>query len=516
MKGIIRIILLFSLSMVIYGCTGGNKTPFEKFVNEVPSSINKDYVLPSQFNFEEIEWFLNGEKLEDNKIAFYYTDVDVTASLTAKIKDETVNREIKIAKTNFVTNLSIDTVYNQPIVSKEDYVRAELKLSNAGAFNTTIESFRIRGRGNSTWGYSKKPYRLKFDERVSILGMKPGKDYVLLAEHNDKTLMRNYVAHYLSQYLNLPHTLETRYISLTLNGYYQGLYLLTEQVKVEKTRLNIDESEDLDGGFLLEMERDYERTIAEGDEDLHWFRIENPNPYDRFKEGDINKHIDMYYVVKSPDMEDYSSEIVAGKLDYMKKYIRDFQASVETDTYDEYIDVDNFIDYFMLSEFMKQVDVGMSSVYITKDKGGKMQMGPIWDFDISSGNGNYYAYGPKGFWADYHPWFAILMKRPEFQQKFIARFNEFMELYFDKMVLEIERVEKLISFEANRNFIKWTMHPIDGWNPNPNEMLAIHTHAGQVDYFVDYLTKRKNWIIQTLNTKGYIGYLLNNDEGWDK
>lgn len=514
MKKSINIILFFGIILLLSGCFNNNKTEFMKLVSNIPTKLKEDYILIDKMNDETIKWSIDGEVLNDNIIKYFYTTEDVKLELKGELSNETVYKNITISKTNFVTSLVINTVNNKDVVSKDDYLRAELELEGAGFFDLNVESFRIRGRGNSTWGYVKKPYRLNFDESVSMLGMKPGKNYVLLAEHNDKSLMRNYVAHYLSQYLNLPHTLETRYVTLTLNGDYKGLYLMTEQVAVDKNRLNIDVSEDVEGGFLIELEREYDRAVAEGKENRDWFRMQNPNPYDRNNGGNKELYQELYYVVKSPKLKDYDDKVSSNKINYYKKYFSDFEDSILNDTYEEYINVENFIDYFILTELMKQVDVGYSSVFITKDKNEKMNVGPIWDFDISSGNGNYYAYGPKGYWVDYNPWFGMLIKRKGFEEKYIKRFNEIINLYFVDLINEINRVEKYISSDAIKNFKRWGMHLDDGFNPNPVEMLNLETHKEQVMYLVKYLTERKIWLQSSLNTKGYYGFMGDEDEGW--
>ncbi|MCR1808796.1 CotH kinase family protein [Haploplasma modicum] len=513
MKRYIFFIMFFLSIFTITGC-GVKKSEFQKFIDRIPDIISKDYVLPETFKHEKIIWKLDNQELEDNRLEFIYSDEDLELSLVAIVKNDVAMKTVKIKKTNFVTELNINTTNNLEITSKEDYLRANLKISDAGFFNTEIESARIRGRGNSTWGYEKKPYRIKFDTDTSILGMKPATDYVLLAEHNDKSLMRNYIAHYFSRFLNLPHQLETRYVRLVLNGDYKGLYLLTEQVAVSENRLNIDTSDDIDGGFLLEFEREFDRANAEGKENVDWFRMKNPNPNDRNNNGNTELYQEVYYVVKSPKIKSFDKNIQESKINYYKEYINKFEQSVSSDEYDKYINVDSFIDYFVLTELMKQVDIGYSSVYIVKDKNEKMQMGPIWDFDISSGNGNYYAYGPKGFWSDYNPWFGILIKNNSFKEKYISRFNEIIDLYFSKVLSEIDRVLDYITIDAKRNFKRWDMFMNDGFNPNPIEMLELKTHDKQVEYLKSYLTERKNWILKTLNNEGYIGYLGEEDEGW--
>ena len=100
---------------------------------------------------------------------------------------------------------------------------------------------------------------------------------------------------------------------------------------------------------MIELETE-DRIWREGIENYNWFTVDN-----------------RYFLVKSPDVEDYPEAIVTSKITYMKTYLNDFLASIETDTYDTYIDTDNFIDYFILAEFFKQVDIGYSSVFAFKD-----------------------------------------------------------------------------------------------------------------------------------------------------
>jgi hypothetical protein len=343
---------------------------------------------------------------------------------------------------------------------------------------------QIRGRGNSSWEYPKKPYKIKFDSRTSLLGMAKAKDYVLLAEYNDKSLIRNYMAHYMTGFLDTGHQLETRFVNLYLNGSFRGVYLLTEQIEVDKNRLNIDESDLASGGFLIELETE-DRIWREGIENYNWFTVDN-----------------RYFLVKSPDVEDYPEAVVTSKITYMKTYLNDFLASIETDTYDTYIDTDNFIDYFILAEFFKQVDIGYSSVFAFKDLDQKLMMGPSWDFDISSGNGNYYDYTYQNYWVDYNPWFYKLIQKDSFETRFIARFNDIMNNHFDAFIAEIDYVSGQLYPHAIRNFEKWDILGIYVW-PNPQEMVEANTYSKQISYLKTYLTMRKDWLQNELNDQGY-------------
>lgn len=486
MKRIMLVLLVVLTSIIMIGCTDDQVTErFEAFVMDLDDAITTDMSLPSTFEDIPVSYYYMDEKIE--VIDFIYTNKDLLMTIEVVLEAETevrLSKDIQISKSDIIHSLYITTENEQDIVSKDDYINGKVSLESDGPFAKEDLEMRIKGRGNSTWTYPKKPYKIKFDERQSLLGMAEAKDYVLLAEYNDKALMRNYLAHYFSQFLNFDRYLETRHVSLFVNDVYQGVYLLTEQVEVDSNRLDIDQSDLFNGGFLIELEAD-ERVGQEGIEDIDWFRVDGRN-----------------FVIKSPDMEDYSQEVVQGKINYMKAYLNDFIDAIENDTYEDYIDVDSFIDYFILAEIFKQVDVGYSSVYAHKDVDGKLKMGPIWDFDISSGNGDYYDYGPENYWVDYNPWFNKLIEKESFETRYISRFNEVVDQYFDLLIEELEYVSTLLIPFANTNFATWDIMGQYVW-PNPPEMVEANTYQKQIAYLKGYLSERAIWLQNEINTHGF-------------
>lgn len=486
MKKSILVILFLCMTITLYSCVKDREfNEFEKFILDLNYTITKDTDLPETFNSIPISYYYNDEKIENIKYPYSNKDIEMTLDAVLESENEIrISKQILIKKSEIIYDLYITTDNQLEITSKDDYIRASLSLEDDGSFSQENLGMRIRGRGNSTWAYPKKPYRIKFDERQSLLGMAEAKDYVLLAEYNDKSLMRNYLAHFFSQFLNVDRYLETRYVSLFLNGIYQGIYLLTEQVEVDSNRLSIDVSEQSDGGFLIELEAD-DRIEQEGIENVDWFSVQERS-----------------FVIKSPDMEDYSNEIVSHKIDYMKIYLNAFLNSIENDTYGDFIDVDNFIDFFILAELFKQVDIGYSSVYTYKDIDQKLKMGPFWDFDISSGNGDYYDYGPEGYWVDYNPWFNKLIEKQSFETAYITRFNEVVDLYFDDLIFELDYISNLLYPYAIDNFATWTILDEYVW-PNPKEMVEANTYLKQITYLKVYLIQRQDWLTNELNTYGF-------------
>jgi hypothetical protein len=481
MKKIYLMISAFFLLVMVLGCEV-TTIEFEPFLESLPGEISGDLTLTDKYDQHPITYTYNGKTIGEVFRRPYFNK-DTMITLDVMYRGKTYEKRMLVKAAPIIHDLHIETENQLEVTSKETYIKGSVSIGGS-AYATSNLSMQIRGRGNSTWGFPKKPYRIKFDERQSILGMDSARDYVLLAEYTDKSLLRNYAAHYFSQFLNIGHVIETRFVSVYFNGSYQGVYLLTEQVEQDRNRLNIDVSEDLDGGFLIELETE-DRIWQEGDENIDWFRAGNHN-----------------FVIKSPKMREYSSSIISGKIDYMKNYIRGFLDAIPTNKYDTYIDVDNFVDFFILSELFKQVDIGYSSVYSYKDKGELLKMGPAWDFDISSGNGDYYDSSFSGYWVDYNPWFYQLIQNKAFETKFIHRFKSLMDNHFSDLINEIDYVSNLLETEANRNFDKWQILGIYVW-PNPPEMVAQDTYRKQINYLKDYLIQRKNWLYHELTTNGY-------------
>ena len=224
---------------------------------------------------------------------------------------------------------------------------------------------RIRGRGNSTWEwYPKKPYRIKLDEKVEILGLDANKDWVLLANYRDPTNLMNTFVFEMGQGLGMPYTNHTRFVEVTLNGDYKGLYQLTEQVEVAKGRVDIGKKK----GWLLSLDVDDGPKEAPGAVDNFWSEVYR-----------------MPVCVKSPEAEDYATP------ETLREDARDALATLETaiqqhdyDALAKLCDIPVMIDYLLIQEFVYNVEVAAPrSIFLYKDKGddAKWTFGPLWDFD---------------------------------------------------------------------------------------------------------------------------------------
>ena len=283
----------------------------------------------------------------------------------------------------------IRTQGGQKIPSKnEDWLTATVKIYNPDWTVHLEGETGIRGRGNTTWSYPKKPYALKLKDKQEVLGMPKHKRWVLLANWMDRTLLRNAVSFNLASRSSLAYTPKGEFVELFVNDVHMGNNFLCEHIKVDKTRVNIDEldEDEVDGGYILELDSYFDE------------------PY-KFKSAVRN----LPYMFKDPD------EVNSDQFTFIQDYVNNLEKSLYDNSrfaereYTEYIDQQSFADWWIIMELTGIWEPNHpKSTYMHKDKGGKLTMGPVWDFD----------------WETYMPmsWFRIkdalyygrLFQDPEF------------------------------------------------------------------------------------------------------
>lgn len=354
---------------------------------------------------------------------------------------------------------------------------------------TGVLSAKIRGRGHSTWEWPKKPYKIKLEEKASILGMTPSKEWALIANYADESLMRNLVAFDMARYMGtFSFTPKAVPVNMYLNGVYQGVYTISEQVEAKESRLRIDYREDTPNtGYLLEIGGADHDTEIKG---LQYF--------------DLPSGCAMDIAIKSPKDEKLTQE----NYDYIYKFMCLADEAVTTlNGYETYIDVDSFIDWFLLHELTYNLDSCFHrSCYITKDRGGKLKMGPVWDFDLAFGN--MYMDNPDyDDWATVGNsnsesyigvnWFNYLMADESFRSRARSRWDEIGEELLAVAQESVDAWQKTLAPSADQNFAVWdTLGSASGFQPVG--MKNISTYNEQVAYIRRFLTKRAAWISDNL------------------
>ena len=256
--------------------------------------------------------------------------------------------------------MNINTANGAKITSKENYVDCSISMQHINKdWNFEDVEAEIRGRGNSSWKwYDKKPYRIKFKKKQSLLGLEEAKSWVLLAEYRDPTDLMNTFVFELGHMAGMPFTNHNRYVEVTLNGEYIGLYHLTEQVQQNKARVNIDEKK----GFLIELDADDGPDLAPNATDNFWSSI--------------------YYMpvcIKNPEDPD-AAGISAVKMDFanLERAIYNFK----WEEIQNLLDIESMAKFLIVQELVYNVELDAPrSMYLHKDVDGKWTMGPLWDFD---------------------------------------------------------------------------------------------------------------------------------------
>lgn len=440
--------------------------------------ISTDKSLIATFTINGVDITVNGSKQETGT-----TVNDYSTPVTFTVKGADSSTKVYTVKVYSFTELPIlylDT--ESPVTSKEAYVKGKIVIDANSRYEQTVTEveMKIKGRGNSTWDFPKKPYKLKLDKKIEMLGMPAAKTWVLLANFSDKTLMRNTVALELGARFSTAFTPRSRYVEVVMNGEYLGNYLLTDQVEIGSTRINIPElsedspESDISGGYLLEIDARLDET--------HWWYSNRSVPF----------------TVKSPE------NITTAQLDYIRNYVQTAEDVLYGNNfadpdagYNHYIDTDAFINWYLLNELTRNNDaVFFSSVYMYKDRNGKLTMGPFWDFDLAFGNINYNGnQAPEGWWIKNTLWVNRMFEDPAFVRKVKARWNVVKEKEIGTIYDYINETATYLKHSQKENFNKWDLLYNYTW---PNSVM-LGSYESEVQYMKEWLIKRTAWMDSELN-----------------
>jgi len=355
-------------------------------------------------------------------------------------------------ETGALPHVTITTAAGAPVNSTEVYVAATITINGPAPYSGTLQ---IKGRGNTTWTAPKKPYRLKLTNTATLLGMPTEKDWVLLANYYDPTAIRTAVAFELgARSSGLTWTPRMRYVELTLNGTYMGLYQLGEQVefsspnKIAATKASGTAGLPLTGSYSLEIDQRLESGTDIG------FRTTLTN---------------LPIVMDDPD-----GTTPAHKA-YIQQWMNDFEAALygpawldPATGYARFIDRDSFIDWYLVNELLKNVDSNFfSSCKLVKSADtaaapGLLHMGPLWDFDRSLGWNNI---DPYGWWTRTsteasHPgaiWVDRMMGDPTFWAALTTRWAALRTTMTtgDTMAAYVDRLTDRLTYANARDRRTW-------------------------------------------------------------
>ena len=373
----------------------------------------------------------------------------------------------------------INTDNNAEITSKDTYINCNIYINDNKnpEYCLDFTSARIKGRGNSTWDKPKKPYRIKFDEKIDLFGNGKNKDWTLIANYIDLSMIRNYLAYTIGNSLDhLPYTTSCQFVELYLNGKYPGLYLLCEQVEVGKNRVEIDDKLGGDVSFLVELDNKYDDDDVLG---IDYFYVNN-QPYS----------------IKAPKTDENGFN--KDDCDKIKNYLESCLKIVKEKSYKEItevIDVNTFADGYIINELFGNVDVNWTSWYLCKDKNGLLMNGPIWDFDISCGNMDYndQAKASNKLFANTNTWYKYLLRHNEFKILVREKLIKYYPMFKEIIAREIDSIMKYKDYFL-KNFERWDIIGKKEW-PHPDDIVKITSWEGHVEYVEKWLDAKLEYMI---------------------
>ncbi len=389
------------------------------------------------------------------------------------------NGEAKSYIVKFV-DTGIPAIYlstnGKPIESKDDYVSGSIKITTGFEGKVVYEGVtEVKGRGNSTWGMPKKPYRIKLDKKAALLGMPADKSWALLANYGDQSLLRNEIAFEVSKRLDMGYSPRQQYVELFLNGEFMGNYTLTEHIKEGSDRVAIDED---NGGFILEGDG-YAYS-----EPVHFITGQN-----------------MPITVKFPDED----EITPAQLEYITKYVGAFENSLykigdqANSNYQDYFDLTSFVNYYLANELCGNSDMLWSMrMYKKSSLDPKIYVGPVWDFDLAFNNDKRLGNSQEVMMLDraHEPraWMNKLMVDPNFKKLVRTRWKD-VKSKMESMPEFIDQRAKKINYSQKYNFKRWD---VLGKNINQSWYVGV-THQDYVNFVRNYVTKRITWLDGVIN-----------------
>jgi subtilisin-like proprotein convertase family protein len=409
------------------------------------------------------------------------------------------------------SNLPIVIINNNNKKLTDDESIVDLGIIDNGQFrnNITDPKNNYNGkaachiRGSSSKMFEKNNLKIELRDALggleieaSLLGMPVESDWVLTAAYPDKTMLRNPLTQHLFRKMG-HYAPQSRFVELVINEEYFGVYILTEQIKRGKDRVSISKMTSFDnqfpyitGGYIIQINR-----------------TDDPGWYSLFP-GISGNDAKFYYQYNYPN----KNKITIPQQNYIKSVLDSFETVMNSASfadpvngYSRFIDENTFIDYLIINELSKNVDAYKLSAYLYKDnvmKGGKLKMGPTWDYDIAWHNCNFGNAFSELYWQYDQPnsvypiptWWKTLMKDPSFKDKLYCRYHTLRKqtLSNNEMYSYIDESVHLLKEAHERNFRQF---PIIGAYiyPNPQQQQGA-TYEKEIQHLKDWIAKRAAWL----------------------
>ena len=388
------------------------------------------------------------------------------------------------------------------------------RLSDRPDFQSAAQ---IEGRGQTSSSFPKQPYNLETqdaygnDRPAALLGLPSESDWVLHNPYSDKCLMNNFLAfelhrkmgHYAPRCQFVEVFVKTSRGRVSYPADYRGVYVLMEKIKIDAHRVDLtpltpadDREPEITGGYIIKKDKD-----SPGD--LNFYTAGG---------GTFSGQALKYHEPKPREITGAQQSWIRQFLVQFERclYANDWLRRTGTNHYSNYIDVDSFIDYHWIVEFTKQIDGYRLSNYLTKDRGGKLKMEPIWDWNLAWGNADYLdGWNTNGWYyplvgENDHPWLRRLIsgtvngleKRgdPDFNQRIADRWSVLRTNILDvtNVLQRVDEIASLLDEAQARDFAKYPRLNTYVW-PNP-AFYVTSTYQGIIQSMKRWIRGRYAWI----------------------
>lgn len=384
--------------------------------------------------------------------------------------DSVISLDIRpnIARVYIDTDSLVDEVPD-----KENYLRASLRYVPSDTLSEGLEAeVSIRGRGNTTWNMPKKPYRLKFDKKQELAGMAKAKNFVLIANYLDNSLMKNAVAFKVAELVGMSYYNSAVPVDLFFNGKPRGSYLLTQKIGINSGSADFDEYY----GMLWEIDSYYDEEY-------------------RFRSSRFN----LPCMAKDPDFLEIADDdpVTAGALwAYWKADLDLALAKVYDGKWQEVFDAPQLAKYVLVNHLCGNFEISQAkSIFLYKTSPGeKYCFGPVWDFDWALGFTEHsYPVGCQlaipG--TDAYDFWHKIFSDPEFQSVFREELQDFLDKGIEELMEYVDAYADTIRISAVADYDLWPEERFYGF-----ENSEIHTgrYDRNVSLIKDYIRRRIEFI----------------------
>lgn len=358
----------------------------------------------------------------------------------------------------------------------------------------------MRIRGNSSRQFDKKSYLIRFLDKKNkesdqaVMGMYENDEWALYGPFLDKTLIRNYMWMNISAEI-MAYAPNIRFCQAYIDGEYKGLYLMMETIKRSEGRVNINKYEPGSSEFSYIVKLDlHDRDIKS---------IESFTYYTLNTEENIS--LSIVYPAKK-DLTPDVTKFIERDISQFEKALYSYDFKDPQKGYRAYIDVDSFVDYYVLQEFLCNNDMGLRSTYLYKDVRGKLMMGPVWDYNNAANNYFDMEFDGSGIYYIDRTWYAMLMKDEYFVNKVISRYQELRESTLSEAYL-LNYIDETIAYlgdEIENNFTVWG-YTFERQYQKPNISrtpieLNPTSYDEAIDQLKDFIIARGKWMDRNIDS----------------